>query len=263
MCYEMGSAVDKDSVPIDWPLVKARVDMKINHILWMTEATSWSGYLTSQDKSNFRIEVATIKGYKAHRANKPKPYWYQDVYDYIASMNNITIVYGQEADDAISIAQWSNLTSTLENKSGANIRGLTDTVICTRDKDLRMVPGWHYYWPSYSQEEQDPFWISPIQGLRWFYTQLMTGDPADNILGLYGVGPKSIYIPKLENMETELEMFVFVQHLYEKYFGNYWKFFMLENGRLLWMRRFEGEMWEFPKGWQDAIGKTNKKEQGE
>lgn len=260
MCYEMGSAVDRDGIPIDWPLVRSRVDMKINHILWMTEATSWSGYLTAQNKTNFRFEVATIKGYKAHRAKKDKPYWYQDVYDYIAGMNNITVVEGQEADDAMSIYQWRNLTSVLETYGPEHITENTDTVICTRDKDLLMVPGWHYAWPSYSQEEREPFWISPIEGLRNFYKQLLTGDAADNIPGLYGIGPSSNFLRKMDTVETELEMFAYVQELYEKYYGSYWKFFLLENGRLLWMRRYDGEMWEFPRGWQDAIGKKDNKE---
>lgn len=251
LCYEMGSAVDPEGFPLDWPIVKARVDARINQILHATQATMYTAYLTSQDKTNFRFKIASIKGYKENRTNKKKPHWYQDVYDYIANKPNAVIVYGQEADDAMSITQWSNLRDAVNNHGASRVKAVADTVICTRDKDLRMVPGWHYQWAGYNQEEKDPYWITPHEGKMWFYSQLMMGDSADNIPGLYGVGKTSNYIKRLSEKETELEMFNSVKTLYKAYFGNYWKFFLTENARLLWMRTREGEMWEFPEGWDE------------
>lgn len=252
LCYEMGSAVDTDGFPLDWPLVRARVEMRIQHILAMTEATSWSAFLTSQDGTNFRYNVASIKPYKGHRKNKEKPHWYQAVYDYIKDKPNAVVVHGEEADDAMSKEQWVNLLSCIKTGGHKDLPARVDTVICTRDKDLKMVPGWHYGWPGYNQEEKDPYWITPIEGLRWFYKQLLMGDDADNIPGLYTVGPNSAHLKKVDRCDTEAEMFGVVSDMYEKFFGAYWAFFLKENGRLLWMRTHEDEMWEFPEGWEDA-----------
>jgi 5'-3' exonuclease len=251
MCYEMGSAVDVEGFPIDWPLVRARIDMRINHIISMTEATSWSTFLTSQDGTNFRFKIATIKPYKGNRSKKDKPHWYQKVYDYIAEKPYTKIVYGQEADDAMSITQWSNLRDALRKEGASRIKQEANTVICTKDKDLKMVPGWHYAWPNYNQEEIGPQWITPVEATRWFYKQLLMGDAADNIPGLHAIGPHSQYIKRLDNCATEMEMFHNVRERYEKYFGSYWKFFLTENANLLWMRTYEDEQWTFPEGWED------------
>lgn len=247
LCYEMGSAVDVEGFPLDWPLVRARIEMRLHHIIEMTEATTWSTFLTSQDGTNFRYKIATILPYKGHRKKKDKPHWYQQVYDYIKEKPFTTVVHGQEADDAISITQWQNLRSVIQNHGPSLIRSKAGTVICTKDKDLLMVPGWHYKWPKYGEEEAGPFWITPLEGLKSFYRQLLTGDSADNIHGLHGIGPKSQYIGRVNRAKTELEMYRAVKERYICYYGNYWKFFLTETARLLWMRRYDGEMWSIPE----------------
>ena len=109
-----------------------------------------------------------------------------------------------------------------------------------------MVPGWHYKWGKGNTEETPPFFVTQIEGLRFFYKQLLTGDMTDNILGLYGVGKKSTLLSKLDDMDSEEAMFLHVYGEYKSRFGAYADQFMLENGRLLWMLREEGELWEFP-----------------
>jgi hypothetical protein len=226
--WEFGTATDKEYKPLAWPLVQSRIDARIQSIIEATKADSYQIYLTTDDKSNFRFKIASIKPYKGHRATE-KPYWYTHVRNFLVDCRGAQEVSGQEADDAMSIAQMD--------------KGLEETVICSRDKDLNMVPGWHYTWPCGDQKEK-PLWLqSEIGGLKCFYTQMILGDPVDNILGLYGLGPKCSYIQKINKAKTELEMHNIVYEQYEKRFGNYAEKFYTETGRLLWMRRHENEIW--------------------
>ena len=86
--------------------------------------------------------------------------------------------------------------------------------------------------------------------MMFFYSQLLTGDTVDNILGLERCGPVKAY-DLLHECKTEEELFKAVQGAYEEKHGDEWRVHMLEMGRLLWMVReldSEGEpvMWEIP-----------------
>jgi len=224
LCYEIGSAKQEDrETPLQWPLVRARVDSRIGQILEATEAETWRGYLTGS--GNFRDEVATIRPYKGTRKRHERPFWYQGIWNYLINERQAEVVTGYEADDALSI----------EAAPGC--------IICSRDKDLLQVEGWHYVWPSWKQEERHPFYVNEIDGLRFLYKQLLTGDTADNIPGLHGVGDKAASVLRLNDCSTELEMFRTVKDEYEKRFGSYWDMFMCENGRLLWMLRHKEDDW--------------------
>jgi hypothetical protein len=80
--YEFGSCTDSEYKPLAWPLVQARVQGRINTILEATGATSYQLYLTSDDKSNFRYKIATIRPYKGHRPTE-KPYWYNGIRNFL------------------------------------------------------------------------------------------------------------------------------------------------------------------------------------
>jgi len=175
---------------------------------------------------NFRDEVAVTKPYK-----------------------------GKEADDAMSIEQmkeWGTVNAT--------------TVICTRDKDLRMIPGWHYGWEHGLQPEFFKQWVDEFgtleynsdknkitgTGMLFFYSQLITGDTVDNIPGLPKKGPKAAWVA-LQEATTEREAFESCVELYKEVMGDDWETYLLEMGQLLWMcREVDGEgkpiMWRIPDG---------------
>jgi hypothetical protein len=139
-----------------------------------------------------------------------------------------------EADDAVGIAQYQN-RFVVGGHLGKSLG--VDTVICSRDKDLHMIPGWHYTWPAGKQKEQPLWWQNETNALRCFYKQLLTGDPVDNIPGLYGVGKSSRLCSTVDECDIELEMFQVVAEAYRLRFGSYWDQFMGENGCLLWIKR--------------------------
>jgi 5'-3' exonuclease len=80
--------------------------------------------------------------------------------------------------------------------------------------------------------------VTPEEGLRFFYKQILMGDAADNIKGMPRVG-----VVKSEKMlapfQTEKEFYACcVEGLGAER--------VLENGRLLWLRRKPNETWEPP-----------------
>lgn len=226
-CYEIGSMKNPDTgVPLPWGVILKLLNERIFGILDAVKAESWQMYLTG--KGNFRVGIASILPYKEHRGDKP--FWYQGIYNYLRDHRRAIVVQGYEADDAISM-------------EGAGDFPRRSTCICTRDKDLRQVSGYHYGWASGKQPEFGPTWISELDGWRNFFSQCLTGDAVDNILGLYQVGKKAASVRRVHECTSELEMFRVVKEEYEKRFGSYWDMFLYENGTLLWMLRSEKDSW--------------------
>ena len=220
--YEFGSATDNEYKPLAWPLVHSRLQARISGILEATGCKKYKLFLTSNDKSCFRYYIASIRLYKANRASE-KPHWYYPIRNFLIDHRGAQEVSGMEADDAISIEQYSSDPES--------------TVICSRDKDLNMVPGWHYSWGAGLQKEKLMWYQDEIGGLKSFYKQLLTGDAVDNIPGLFGVGKSSSLLKKIDQMNSGNEMFTFCYDEYYKRFGYYADKFIEENSRLLWMLR--------------------------
>lgn len=248
--YEFGNATDSEYRPIPWPFVQARVQGRIDKIMEATQADEYQLYVTSDDKSNFRYNIATIKPYKDNRPSE-KPYWYTHIRNFLVDHRGAIEVFGMEADDAIAIEQWKNFkTYIIKHDEPYPLSGniaYGETIICSRDKDLNMVPGWHYCWGAGKQPEKEVWWQDETIGLRCFYKQLLTGDTVDNIPGLFGVGKSSKLLDRVNSCDTEFDMYTCVREEYEKRFGSYADKFLNENARLLWMLKYEGEIWLPPE----------------
>lgn len=253
--HEFGNCTDDEYKPLAWPLVQARVQGRINTIMQATGATSYRLYLTSDDKSNFRYKIATIRPYKGHRPTE-KPYWYNHIRNFLVDHRGAQEVSGYEADDQISIDAWKFWNKYFEEEVNYGMmetlpwshvfQGKSSVVICSRDKDLDMIPGWHYCWGAGKQKEKPLWFQTELDGLKCFYKQLLTGDPVDNIPGLFGVGKSSSLLSHIDKCEDEVSMYDYCFTQYEKRFGSYAHQFMLENGRLLWMLRHPEDKWNGP-----------------
>ena len=145
------------------------------------------------------------------------------------------VIEGKEADDAMGIKQ---MTSSEE------------TIICSIDKDMDMIPGLHFNWRTKKR-----YVIDELQAMRNFYTQLLTGDAVDNIRGVPGIG-KVRAADILNGLETEKEMF---DAVYQAYYDKHLKEGMedpendeavmdelTENAKLLWIWRKENDEWQLP-----------------
>ena len=106
----------------------------------------------------------------------------------------------------------------------------------TLDKDLDMIRGWHY---NFIKDKK--YLIEEYEGIVNFYKQILTGDRVDNIVGLHGIGPKKAE-KLLKDCKTEQQLYDAVLKAYDNDTER-----VLENGKLLWIRRKPNEMWKPPK----------------
>ena len=185
------------------------------------EADEVVGFLTGS--TNYRNDIAKTAPYKGSRKGD-KPVHYTLLREYLRDAWDFPIVEGQEADDAVGIKAYQ---CKAEGK---------DYIICSVDKDLDMIEGWHYNFVKNEKYE-----INAEQALRNFYKQILTGDRVDNIPGLKGIGPKKAD-KILGDAKTEQELFTAVLAAYD---GDIHR--MTEMGQLLWIRREENQIWQPPQ----------------
>ena len=179
----------------------------------------WKLYLTG--KNNFRIDVAKTAVYKGNRT-APKPEHLAPLREHLVKEWGAGVYDGQEADDAIAI----------------DATHLTDNcIVSSVDKDLDQIPGWHYNFV-----KKQGYYISPEQSVYLLYRQILTGDVADNIIGLKGIG--NVKAEKLlgDNNKTEREYY---DICVEAYGGDEDR--VIENARLLFLRRYTGQVWYPPE----------------
>lgn len=199
---------------------KHKIDSTIRWTLAQLNASEYKVYLTG--KGNFRYEVN--KTYKAHRI-APKPSLLPWCREYLRWEYKAIVSEGEEADDLIAM-----------EAARMNYQGC---VIASVDKDFLQVPV-----PIYNFRKGGLTNVSPEEGLRFFYLQCIMGDGADNIKGIPGVG--------IKGAEKALEGIVFEKDLYDKTLWLYEEHGLnaedlTSNARLLWLRRYENEMWEPPE----------------
>jgi hypothetical protein len=177
--------------------------------------------------------VATILPYKGNRPTDKPKYW-QEIREHLIDNYGAEICYGIEADDKLGIEQFKEFNSY--QRQGWYKEENLETIICSRDKDLNMIPGWHYSWECGNQKERKWF-INETDALRFFYKQLLTGDSTDNVLGLFGVGEKASCVKALDSLTSEQAMLSLVLGEYHRRFGSYCYEFIVENATLLWILR--------------------------
>ena len=206
-----------------------RLHDMIERICLATNSSEIECYIGGSD--NFRYKI--YDQYKANRT-KEKPHYLEACREMLVTEYKATVVNGYETDDALGIAQ---------TKYDGNSR------ICSLDKDLLMIAGYHFNWVTGVSKL-----VSPLDGLRTFYKQLILGDKSDNILGydgkLRGECPK--FIQKLQEpideMTEEIDMYNHVCDIYSEQvsWADDWKTPMHRNAQLLYILKNEEEFWTPP-----------------
>lgn len=212
------AGIEKCKVPETWESCRKSVMSYLESILDFLDM-DYKIYLSGS--GNFRYTTATIQPYKGNRSSIERPFHYDNVRQFLVEAYSATVSSGIEADDAIGLDHDPD-----------------STIITTTDKDLNCIPGMHYNWV-----QKKCYWVTEAEANRSFYSQVLTGDPTDNILGLYGVGPKSACVKALSLSGSERDMFNIVAGEYKCRFGSYWRQFMSENCELLWILQQRKPMW--------------------
>jgi len=210
----------------------------VKSIMFTTRATHHTLFLTGKD--NYRYKVAKIQEYKGNRKDARKPELYDAAKTYLINHMGAEVMQTCEADDGMSMEQWGEW-----DKRDFMERENTPTVICTADKDLNMVPGYHYNWI-----KRDSYFVEEDEGMKFFYKQALTGDATDNIPGLFkltGVRATKKLLNPIDTIRDYRDMKRYVMGVYENALSNeytteedreYIKEYMVpEVMRLLWMSR--------------------------
>lgn len=213
--------IQKHHEPGDLDKILGMVDWRIRDISHKIESSNMRLFLTGS--GNYRKDVAKTQEYKGNRKGKAKPYHLDNIFEYLVNTHGAEVVDGKEADDAMGINQGD------------------DTIICTIDKDLLMIPGWHYNW--YHDQFED---VREEEAWRYFYAQLLSGDKADHIPGLKGFNtPKGLkraanVMSKYEDpedMKRRVGLEYALQHDDPEAMIN-------EIGALIWIQREEDVIWQ-------------------
>ncbi|AIM51246.1 putative 5'-3' exonuclease [Lelliottia phage phD2B] len=264
----------------DTPECKAACD-RVNGLLnsWVFSADCDAAriFMTSS-ADNFRLRLAFSVPYKGTRKAEKPPFFYE-MREHLLKVHGAVLAEGDEADDLMSIAQWDAHREFLaETGNEFDIgspehRAFSTTTIVSADKDLMIVPGWHLI------PGEEPKWVEPLgelhlhyssggklkgikgSGLKFFYSQMVTGDTVDAYKGIPGRGAKFAY-ELLHKCKDEKELYMAVLGAYKDKYGrgavrinNFRGGYrigkaydmMLESGRLAHMSHFSGDIWRQDK----------------
>lgn len=201
-----------------------RAEQLIKDILEAVNADHYQLWLSGSE--NFRKVINSE--YKANRKDQVPPQWLQDTREFLVAEWNAKLSHGREADDELGINQT-----------------MATTVICSLDKDLKMIPYNHYSWGISGTKPNGEQWIKEAITLQQFkadadnhfWKQMLIGDRTDNIFGVSGIGEvkanKLVY--SCEDNQDCLEVIL------AKYDEDYKRFAM--NATCLWIMRGEGSTW--------------------
>jgi 5'-3' exonuclease len=227
--------------PLDVSLERA--DNLIDRICNEVGATSCEVFLTGSNSYRKQINPA----YKANRKDQVSPRWLQDTREHLVVGWGARVSDGNEADDELGISQCSTPD---------------DTIICSLDKDMLMIPGQHYSWQISGKKPSGDIWtkeavrrtISPYQGKQNFYFQMIMGDSSDNIFGFDGKARAKVpqflapTIGALMECSTEREMWCYVADLY--WASGVWDDaddILIKNAHCLYIQQSIGDRWQEPK----------------
>lgn len=175
--------------------------------------------------SNFRKKIDPE--YKAHRDKTYKPHWTNEIQNYLKRYWDATLTDGHEADDAIAVGAM--------NQEG-------DHYIVSSDKDFNQLP----YTSKFNFVSREVTKTSRNGALEAFLGQLVQGDAADNVKGIYGIGPAKWRKIVEESQEHGVvhagKVWDRVLGLYQAEYKDAWEHRLVKNFYLLRLPRYWDEI---------------------
>lgn len=220
LVYRIGFTTENDSVGI----AKARLTEWLEDFIYINlKADHYLAWISG--KGNYRFDIAKTVPYKGNRKEAPKPKHYAALREHLVKRHGAILTVGEEADDTVAID---------------STKLLDECWIVHVDKDLDQLQGWHY-----NPVKDERYYVNEYEAYKSFCVQLLTGDRTDNIPGLRGIGPKKAE-KALRDSKTQTELLEAAWSKYEE-LGHTMEYFT-EQGQLLWLRRYEGQIWQPPHG---------------
>ena len=216
VCYRCAFSAQEESE--EEALDKA--DSLLDEIRFATAVVEDDIQVFLTGKGNFRNDISDT--YKANRKDMEKPAHLYAIRQHLIENWYASVSEGQEADDGI--AQEAH---RLDYKC----------VVASIDKDFLQLPCRHY---NFNKGEWT--YQSEWDATLFFYTQILTGDKADNVQGIYGIGPKKAE-KLLAECKTEEDLWAMVSWVYQGKYALEWEDYLLPTANLLWLRREKGKGW--------------------
>lgn len=169
-------------------------DKVMHDILSSCNAESYIGFIKGAPGiKTFRHQLNPE--YKANRSSE-EPEWWPIVKNYLVERWQAIPVYDFEVDDYV------NVTRLL----------VPDSFIVAIDKDLLEQEGTHFNW-----KKKEWITVEPYQAKYWFWRDMITGQPGDNIKGIPGKGKR--FVEKLFDMRESESFRGLVLDTYCEHFG--------------------------------------------
>ncbi len=202
ICYELACTTKADQEKIDAGLMQPRTLEELHvgmhevmaRMARQAGAESYLAHVTpSGTTKGGRADAAMTKPYQGNRADKEKP-------EHLDALRGLL---GEEATGIVALHQEADDSMTQYNYAACVLGVPQESIIISRDKDLRMAPGLHwdfanekvvevglndYGWLYIEQHKLPSGKMSPKKclgyGPAFFWAQCLMGDTADNIAGL-------------------------------------------------------------------------------
>ena len=211
---------DRNVEPIEYCLNTAK--KMVESIVENTEADSFEIWLDS-DKPNFRETLPFPQPYKGHRVGI-KPYYLNDVKQYLKGKFKAKECFGIENDDMLVIRQYQSLSG----EEPARV------IACTTDKDnMQTGPGtWLYNFDKmekpFCMPKSEPLgklWLDSGKprgyGFLWLAYQIIYGDKVDNLNPRFisgdRFGEKAAY-NALKGLDSKKKIVSKITELYKKWY---------------------------------------------
>ena len=167
------------------------------HIMYITNDISNSYELDDVklfhgSVDNFRYEIDP--DYKGNRKSE-KPEFYYDLSQYVRTHWEAQMAIGEEVDDVVA-RKWKEYTD--EGKQ---------CCIVSIDKDYLQLPALIY---NYNIRKRGFREVSEEEAERNFWLQMLTGDSADNVKGVPGIG----IVKAKKHLEGSQSTFSYVRRVY-------------------------------------------------
>jgi hypothetical protein len=201
---------------------------------------------------NYRERLATLFPYKGNRDPEHKPYHYQAIRNHLTQEWGAIVVHGREADDECSILAAKYTGEFRDNPSRMRRSALRPVqyIIATIDKDLDQIPGEHYNYLQrvfYNQTERD--------SRLFFWIQCLSGDATDGIPGCWRVGSQkaeAFIRARADDNDRRIWDAIVGEYAASQartgctYVGCDPAAVALETARLVYLQKYEGELWNPP-----------------
>ena len=164
--YDWGDGIESEVLTPEEAVEE--MELFIENLKVVTETTESPPLFCFSKGRSFRYDV--LPTYKHNRKDRERPILLETLKAHIRRNYRTLEKEGLEADDLLGI-----LGTSYPDRY----------IIASIDKDLRQIPTWNYNWrtgvmDSFSLEEAN----------RYFFMQVLTGDPTDGYKGCPGIGPK-------------------------------------------------------------------------